>query len=80
MFVSIPYCASWLLMAFASSVLELYSARFLAGIGSAVVMSSIYTVEVTSTEMRASFSLTESAVRYNNNLAQYRDSSDVNLQ
>jgi len=60
----LPYCAGWLLTALASSVLYLYSARFLVGIGHAVVSTSIYTVEVTSTDMRAPLSLIESVVRY----------------
>jgi len=64
MFACLPYCASWLLTAYASSLIYLYSARFLVGIGHAAVLPSIYTVEVTSTEMRASFTLIETVVKY----------------
>jgi len=60
----LPYFASWLLTAFAPSVFYLYCARFLVGVGHAVVATSIYSVEVTSTEMRASFAQIEGVVRY----------------
>jgi len=62
MFGCLPYLVGWLLTGFATSVIHLYIARFLVGIGHAVISTTIYLVEVTSTEMRASFFFIESIV------------------
>jgi len=64
MIACLPYCSGWLLTGFGTSVLYLYGARLMVGMGHGIALSSVYTLEVTSTEMRASFSLIESIVRY----------------
>lgn len=62
-FCCIPYLVSWLLTAFATNYYMIYAARILVGVSYAIISTSVYTVEVTSTEMRASFSLLVSSSR-----------------
>ena len=46
------------------SVEYLYLARLLVGVSTAIITTTVYTVEVSSKDMRGSFSLIESVLRY----------------
>ena len=64
MFGCLPYTAGWLCAAIATSSPYLYLSRLLVGIGHAVITTTVYTVEVTSKEMRGSYSLLEAVLRF----------------
>lgn len=59
-----PYIIAWALAAAAHSVSFLYISRVLVGVGHAMVTTTIYTVEIASRDMRATFSLWESVLRW----------------
>ena len=60
----LPYLAAWIITSFSSNALwMLYLARILVGASHALVTTTVYTVEVTAKELRATLSLWESVLR-----------------
>ena len=64
MVASLPYFVSWTLTYFATSVHWLYASRLLVGFSHALVATTVYTVEISSRDMRGTFSLLEAVLRY----------------
>ena len=63
LFACLPYLFGWVFAAYALSVHALYLSRLLVGVSHALVTTTVYSVEVASKEMRATFSLWESVFR-----------------
>ena len=62
----IPYCLAWIATYFAhftSNVTGLYVSRILVGLGHALVATTVYTVEISSRDLRATNSLLEAVLR-----------------
>ena len=64
MVACLPYFLAWLCVAFATSLPWIYISRLLVGISHAMVTTIVYTTEVSSRDMRGTFSLFESVLRY----------------
>jgi len=62
-FSCLPYIAAWISAALASSHYTLYFSRILVGISNGIVSTSIFTVEICSPDLRATFSMLESVLR-----------------
>lgn len=60
----VPYLLGWIMVGLASNVEYLYISRVLVGISHALITTTVYTVEITSREMRGTLSLWESVIRY----------------
>ena len=58
-----PYVFAWLFTYFATSVLWIYISRLLVGISHALVTTTVYTIEISSKDMRGTFSLLEAVLR-----------------
>lgn len=58
-----PYFLSWLLTTLATNHEILYLARILVGVSHALLSTSVYTIEVSSTDMRGTYSVLESVLR-----------------
>ena len=63
MFACFPYCFGWLVVSVANSVHYIYLSRLLVGISHALLTTTVYTVEISSREMRGTYSLLESVLR-----------------
>jgi MFS family permease len=63
MFACFPYMFGWLAASLATSVNYLYISRLLVGISHALLTTTVYTVEISSREMRGTYSLLESVLR-----------------
>ena len=63
MFACFPYCLGWFVVISANSVTYLYLSRLLVGISHALLTTTVYTVEISSREMRGTYSLLESVLR-----------------
>ena len=63
MFACLPYSLSWLIVFLATSVYHLYLSRLLVGISHALLATTVYTVEISSKEMRGTYSVLESVLR-----------------
>jgi len=63
MICCIPYTIGWILTAFAKNVAYLYAARLFVGVSTAIITTTVYTVEVSSKDMRGTFTLIESVLR-----------------
>jgi hypothetical protein len=64
MITCIPYIIGWILvMHFANSVTFIYASRILVGCSHALVTTTVYTVEITSRDVRGTFSLFEAVLR-----------------
>ena len=59
-----PYFLAWLAVGFATSLPWIYISRLLVGISHAFVTTTVYTTEVSSRDMRGTFSMLESVLRY----------------
>ncbi|TRY81048.1 hypothetical protein TCAL_10367 [Tigriopus californicus] len=59
----VPYLLGWIMVVMATNVECLYISRVLVGISHALITTTVYTVEITSREMRGTLSLWESVVR-----------------
>ena len=59
-----PYFLAWLCVGFATSLPWIYISRLLVGISHAFVTTTVYTTEVSSRDMRGTFSMLESVLRY----------------
>lgn len=59
----VPYLLGWIMVGLASNVEYLYISRVLVGISHALITTTVYTVEITSREMRGTLSLWESVIR-----------------
>lgn len=59
-----PYFLAWLCVGFATSLTWIYISRLLVGISHAFVTTTVYTTEVSSRDMRGTFSMFESVLRY----------------
>eukprot|EP00095_Tigriopus_kingsejongensis_P009111 maker-scaffold150_size309978-snap-gene-2.13 protein:Tk09111 transcript:maker-scaffold150_size309978-snap-gene-2.13-mRNA-1 annotation:"sugar transporter 12" len=59
----LPYVSGWLLVIFAGRVEDLYLSRILVGVSHALITTTVYTVEITSPDMRGTLSLWESVIR-----------------
>jgi len=59
----IPYFVSWFLTAMANSYYVLYLARIFVGFSHALLSTTVYTIEISSNEMRGTNSLLESVLR-----------------
>ena len=59
-----PYFLAWLCVGFATSLSWIYISRLLSGISHAFVTTTVYTTEVSSRDMRGTFSMLESVLRY----------------
>ncbi|XP_023343548.1 facilitated trehalose transporter Tret1 [Eurytemora carolleeae] len=58
-----PYFISWLLAALAANHYILYASRVLVGVSHALICTTVYTIEVSSVEMRGTYSVLESVLR-----------------
>ena len=65
MLACLPYSLGWLTAAGATTVEHLYLSRLLTGVSHALLTTTIYTVEIASRDMRGTFCLMESVLRYN---------------
>ena len=63
MFACLPYTLGWVSTSMAKSIYILYLSRILVGISHALLTTSVYTVEISSKEMRGTYSLWESVLR-----------------
>ena len=63
MVACLPYFLAWISTYFATKVLWIYISRLLVGISHALVTTTIYTIEVSSRDMRGTFSLLEAVLR-----------------
>jgi len=63
MFACLPYSLGWLTVFISSSVYHLYLSRLLVGVSHALLTTTVYTVEISSKEMRGTYSLLESVLR-----------------
>ena len=63
MFACLPYTLGWVSTSMAKSIHILYLSRILVGISHALLTTSVYTVEISSKEMRGTYSLWESVLR-----------------
>jgi predicted MFS family arabinose efflux permease len=63
MATTIPYVGAWLTTAFAYNIWMIYASRFMIGISHAFLVTSIYTVEIASNNMRGTLSLIEEVCR-----------------
>ena len=59
----IPYLLGWIIAIFASNVWHVYISRLFVGSSHALLATSIYAIEISSTEMRATFSFFEGVPR-----------------
>ena len=59
-----PYFLAWLCVGFATSLSWIYISRLLVGISHAFVTTTVYTTEVSSRDMRGTFAMFESVLRY----------------
>ena len=64
MVACLPYTLAWISTYFATKVMTLYISRLLVGISHALVSTTVYTIEVSSRDMRGTFSLLEAVSRY----------------
>jgi len=71
MFSCLPYTLAWIATAVATGAWELYLSRVLVGVSHAIISTTVYTVEVTSKEMRGTFSMMESVLRCSGTLLVY---------
>ena len=58
-----PYFCAWVCAALATSASALYLSRLMVGVSHGLITTSVYTVEVASRDMRATYSLWEGVVR-----------------
>jgi len=63
MFSCLPYTLGWITAAAARNVYHLYISRILVGISHAILSTTVYTVEMSSRNMRGTFSMLESVLR-----------------
>ena len=63
MFACFPYSLAWLTVFLSTSVYHLYFSRLLVGVSHALLTTTVYTVEISSKEMRGTYSLLESVLR-----------------
>ena len=63
MFACLPYSLGWLTVTLSTSVYHLYFSRILVGISHGLLTTTVYTVEISSKEMRGTYSLLESVLR-----------------
>ena len=63
MFACLPYSLGWLMVFMSTSVYHLYFSRLLVGVSHALLTTTVYTVEISSKEMRGTYSLLESVLR-----------------
>jgi len=63
MFCCIPYSAGWMVAAMARDAYHLYISRILVSISHAIITTTVYTIEITSKELRGSLSVLESVIR-----------------
>jgi len=71
MFSCLPYTLGWVVAAMARGPTELYASRVLVGVSHAIISTTVYTVEVSSKEMRGTFSMMESVLRCSGTLLVY---------
>ena len=64
MFSCIPYIVGWFIAMFSISVVEIYISRLFVGASQALLTTSIYLVEMSSPELRASFNALNFVSRY----------------
>ena len=75
-----PYFLAWLCVGFATSLSWIYISRLLSGISHAFVTTTVYTTEVSSRDMRGTFSMFESVLRYRMNQRRCPLSWNINLK
>lgn len=63
MFACFPYILAWIIVFLANSVHHLLASRLLVGISHALLTTTVFTVEISSKEMRGTYSLLESVLR-----------------
>lgn len=63
MVTCIPYCCGWISTACATSVTLLYASRLCMGCSNALLSTTVYTIEVSSKDMRGTYSLLEAVLR-----------------
>jgi len=71
MFSCLPYTAGWITAAVATHAHHLYVSRVLVSISHAFICTTVYTIEISSKELRGSFSVLESVVRCLGSLLMY---------
>ncbi len=63
MFTCVPYGIAWAIVSMGESVYFIYASRILVGISHALVTTTVFTVEISSRDVRATFSLMEAVLR-----------------
>ena len=63
MFACLPYIAAWCFSYFATSVWWFYVSRLLVGVSHALIITTVYTVEVASRDLRGTLSQLEAVLR-----------------
>jgi len=71
MFSCLPYTLGWVVAASARGAQELYASRVLVGVSHAIISTTVYTVEISSKDMRGTFSMFESVLRCTGTLLVY---------
>jgi len=71
MFSCLPYTLGWVVTAMARGAEELYASRVLVGVSHAIISTTVYTVEISSKDMRGTFSMFESVLRCTGTLLVY---------
>jgi len=71
MFSCLPYTLGWIVAAMARGAEELYTSRVLVGVSHAIISTTVYTVEISSKDMRGTFSMFESVLRCTGTLLVY---------
>jgi len=71
MFSCIPYTVGWIVAALAGNAYHLYVSRIFVGISHAIISTTVYTIEITSREMRGSLSILESVLRCGGSVLMY---------
>lgn len=71
MFSCLPYTLGWVVAATARGAQELYASRVLVGVSHAIISTTVYTVEISSKDMRGTFSMFESVLRCSGTLLVY---------
>ena len=64
LFSCLPYIVAWTIVASATGVDMLYLSRIFVGISHALLTTTVYTVEIASRDVRGTYSLWESVLRY----------------
>jgi len=71
MFSCIPYTIGWLAAALATCANHLYVSRIFVSVSHAFICTTVYTIEISSKELRGSFSVLESVVRCTGTVLMY---------